>query len=258
VLVVGGLSYAASHYNIHLLGGIGDITTYPFQKSIQQISGKINGVWVYFKDLDTLHLENERLRKENDRFLYENTILEQYRDENNELKSLLEIRQRYEEYPTKGASVIGKEEGNWYNIFRIDKGVVDDMKENDVILADGGLAGHVFESNIFSSTVISIIDDRSYVSAKVVRTGDVGILRGDIELTARGMCKMELDIESQVVKGDQIITSHLSDVYPPGIPIGVVEEVITGKNGLTQIAYIQPFVDFKHLTNVLVIERGEK
>ena len=74
-----------------------------------------------------------------------------------------------------------------------------------------------------------------------------------IELAEKGLCRLEIDIESEVVKGDQIITSHLSDIYPPGIPIGTVEEVTTGKNGLTQYAYIKPFVDFKHLENVLVI-----
>jgi rod shape-determining protein MreC len=64
---------------------------------------------------------------------------------------------------------------------------------------------------------------------------------------------MEIDIEAEVVKGDLILTSHLSSIYPPGIPIGVVEDVLTNENGLIQYAYIKPYVDFKHLENVLII-----
>lgn len=253
VVVLLTIVIVGSKYDIALLSSAADIITYPFQKTVTILSDKIGGVSRYFKNLDTLIADNEELAKENERLVYENTILEQFRNENNQLKGLLEIEQRYRDYPSVGANVIGRDPGNWYKVFRIDKGSTDELEENDVILSSGGLVGHIIETDTFSSKVLGIIDDRSYVSAKVVRTGDIGILRGDIELTNKGMAKMEIDIESEVVKGDQIITSHLSDVYPPGIPVGIVEEVTIGKNGLTQYAYVKPFVDFKHLENVLVI-----
>ena len=132
------------------------------------------------------------------------------------------------------------------------------VEENDVILADGGLVGHVSQVDPFSSQVLAIIDDRSSVGAQIVRTGDDGILKGDIELSNLGLCKMEIAGDSEVVKGDQVITSYLSDIYPPGIPIGIVEEVVSGKNGLTQYAYVKPFVDFKHLQNVLILQNEQE
>lgn len=254
VVILLAVVILGSKYDITLLSTTADMITYPFQKTVTILSDKISGVSRYFKNLDTLISENEELTKENEKLVYENTILEQFRNENNQLKGLLEIEQRYRDYPSIGANVIGRDSGNWYKVFRIDKGTTDELEENDVILSSGGLVGHIIETDTFSSKVLGIIDDRSYVSAKVVRTGDIGILRGDIELTNKGMAKMEIDIESEVVKGDQIITSHLSDIYPPGIPIGIVEEVTIGKNGLTQYAYVKPFVDFKHLENMLVIK----
>ncbi|MGL6174007.1 MAG: rod shape-determining protein MreC [Cellulosilyticaceae bacterium] len=254
ILALGIIVIVGKKYDIEMISSVADVITYPFQKTVTILSDKVSGVSRYFKNLDTLIAENEKLTKDNERLIYENTILEQFRNENIQLKGLLEIEQRYRNYPNVGANVIGKDPGNWYKIFSVDKGLTDEIESNQVILSGGGLVGHVIEVTPFSSKVLSIIDDRSYVSAKVVRTGDIGILRGDIELTNKGMCKMEIDIESEVVKGDQIITSHLSDIYPPGIPIGVVEEVTIGKNGLTQYAYIKPFVDFKHLENVLVIK----
>lgn len=244
-------------FEIAVVSSVADVITYPFQKGITSLTQKAEGVSRYFNDLDTLIVENERLSRENEKLLYENAILNQYKDENDYLKSLLDIAQRYKEYPSMGANIIAKDPGNWYQRFTIDKGSKDGVRNNDVILAGGGLVGHVVEVTPFSSTVEAIIDDRSAVSGKIVRTGDLGMVKGEIELIEQGICKMELDIASDVVKGDQIITSHLGQVYPPGIPIGVVEEVTTGKNGLTQYAYIKPFIDFRHLSNVAVITQQE-
>lgn len=240
-------------YNISMLSSVADIITYPFKKSIYFLTEQVSEVTGYFKNVEDLIRENEELKTQNDRLLYQNTMLEQYKSENEGFKEILSLKQRYQEYPTLGANVIAKDISNWYKSFNIDKGLIQGIKEEDVLLSGGGLAGHITKVDPLTSTAISIIDDRSSISVKVVRTGDTGILRGDIELAEKGLCRLEIDIESEVVKGDQIITSHLSDIYPPGIPIGTVEEVTTGKNGLTQYAYIKPFVDFKHLENVLVI-----
>jgi rod shape-determining protein MreC len=240
-------------YNIPIVSTGVNTILYPIQKTIIFISDKTSGVTYYFKNTHELLEENEKLKQENEKLIYENTLLAEYKNENNNLKDILDMKQRYREYEGVGANVIGKESGNWYKMFSIDKGMQHSVNENSVILANGGLVGRVASSTLISSKVLSIIDDRSSVSSKIVRTGDTGILRGDIELMNRGLCKLEINIESEIVKGDQVITSHLSSIYPPGIPIGTVEEIVQGKNGLTQYAYIRPIVDFKHLEQILVI-----
>ena len=69
-----------------------------------------------------------------------------------------------------------------------------------------------------------------------------------------GLCRMEyIDAEAEIMEGDEIVTSHLSDVYPSGITIGRVKEIQTDANGLTKYAIIEPYVDFKHLDTVLII-----
>lgn len=245
-------------YQISALSSVVDVVTYPFKTGIKFLSNQVKEVSDYFVNVENLIQENEELKMQNDRLLYQNTMLTQYKSENESLKELLELKQRYEDYPTVGANVIAKDTSNWYKSFNIDKGLVHNIKEDDVLLSGGGLVGHITKVNPLSSVALSIIDDRSAISVKVVRTGDTGILRGDVELGNKGLCKLEIDVESEIVKGDQINTSHLSDIYPPGIPIGTVDEVTTGKNGLTQYAYIKPFVDFKHLESVLIISTDAK
>lgn len=231
-----------------------DYLMFPFQKGFSFVRNGTSGVFSRFKDIDDLLTENEILKKENARLTYENSILEEYKDENDNLKKLLDMKQRYSEYPSVGSNVIGKETGNWYKVFTIDKGSMNNISENDVILSDGSLVGHVIEVYPLSSKVLSIMDDRSSASVKVVRTGDIGILRGDIERVNEGLTKLEINSPSDIIKGDQIVTSHLSSIYPPGIPVGTVEEVVTGKDGLTQYAYVRCFVDFKHIKEILVMQ----
>ena len=243
-------------YNIPILSTVVNTVLYPIEKSVYYISESIEKVALRFKNVESFIKTNEELQKTVDELKYENTVLNQYKEENDNLKNLLDLKKRYKSYQGTGANVIGKDSGNWYKVFTIDKGLSNDINKNSVILADGGLVGYVDEATYLTSKVVSIIDSRSNVSAEVVRTGDMGIVKGDIELGNNGLCVLKINSESEVVKGDQIITSHLSSIYPPGILIGVVEDVVTSDNELVNYAHIRPIVDFKHLEHVLVIENN--
>ena len=229
------------------------ITT-PLQKGFSVISDSSNKVIARFQNTNSLKESNQILQEQVAQLSYDNNILEQYRDENKELKELLQLAERYKKYPSQGANIISKDPGNWYKVFIIDQGTKEGFNQDDAVLSGGGLVGHIVESGPLSSKVLSINDDRSSVSAAVLRTGEIGILKGDIELTGQGFCRFDIDSQSEVIKGDQIITSHLSEIYPPGITIGIVEEIIISKNGLTQHAYVRPVVDFKHLKQVLILK----
>lgn len=258
LLVAGTIVFVLSvgrRYQIKVIENTMQYITSPIQKGVNLIFNKTGNITGNFKDIHELQENNEALQKELDQLLYDNNILEQYRDENEKLKELLDLAERHSDYPSKGANIISKDPGNWYKVFIIDQGEKAGFKQDDAVLAGGGLAGHIIETGPLSSKVLSIIDDRSSVSATVLRTGETGILRGDIELIQDGFCKFEIDIESEIITGDQIVTSHLSDIYPPGIMIGVVEEVIISKNGLSQYAHIRPLANFKDLKQVLILEK---
>ncbi len=244
--------------NIPILSGASNIILYPFEKGTSYVQQSVGGVFDYFKKKSSLLDENKRLQEENSKLKYENTVLSEYKAENENLKVLLDMKNRYSDYQGVGANIIARDYGNWSKVYTIDKGQVNKVKNNSVIIADGGLVGHIDEATAVSSKVLSILDSRSSVSAEVSRTGDVGILKGDIELAKSGYCKLEINEESEIMKGDQIITSYLSSVYPPGILIGTVVKVVSGNNNLVSYAYVEPVVDFEHLQDVLVINSSSE
>ena len=182
-----------------------------------------------------------------------------YETENERLTALLKIAQKYPTYDSVGARVIAKDPGIWYDGFTINKGTTSSISANMVLIAPEGLVGKVLESGATFSKAQSILDSRSSVPAMSVRTGDLGVVKGNYSLANHGLCKMEyIDGDAEIMVGDEIVTSQLSAIYPEGLAIGKVLEIETDTNGLTKYAVIEPYVDLKHLDTVLVLDKGAK
>lgn len=254
ILIITIIITIGKRYKITIIEkGLGYIII-PIQKVINGIGGWTSNQVNFIKNIKELENQNTELLKKVDELSYENKILQQYKDENNRLRTLLDLDKKYADYPKIGSEIIGKEPGNWYNIFLIDKGTNDGLEVDMVVLSGNGLVGHIIEVAPNYSKVLSVIDDRNSVSSKVLRSGDLGIVKGDLTLVNEGLCRMEyVNAEADIIVGDEIVTSNLSDIYPPGIMIGMVKEIETESHGLTKYALIEPVVDFRHLEEVLVI-----
>ena len=61
------------------------------------------------------------------------------------------------------------------------------------------------------------------------------------------------DEDDEVMLGDPVVTSYVSDQYQQGILIGYISEITTDSNNLTRSGTITPAVDFEHIEEVLVI-----
>ena len=234
---------------------IGFVVT-PFQKLTTGIEKWVGGKISISKNKNTMVDENKKLKKKVAELEADKKRLKRYDVENKKLSELLKIAQKFPDYDTIGAEIIAKDPGNWYDIFLISKGKKQGLSANMVLTAPGGVVGKIIESGHHYSKAQSILDSRSSVSAMSLRTGDLGVVKGEYSLMDHGLCRMEyIDAEAEIMEGDEIVTSHLSDIYPPGLSIGKVKEIKTDANGLTKYAIIEPFVDFKHLDTVLVISK---
>jgi rod shape-determining protein MreC len=165
------------------------------------------------------------------------------------------LDKNYADYKKTAAHVIGKDSGNWFSTFTIDKGSKDGIAADMNVMAGSGLVGIVTEVGPTWAKVRSIIDDSSNVSAMVLSTSDRCIVSGDLSLMSDNQIRfgqMENN-DNTVSVGDQIVTSYISDKYLQGILIGYVSEVTVDSNNLTRSGYITPAVDFKNLQEVLVI-----
>lgn len=226
----------------------------PLQKITSSTFGWFDEKIRFYQDEISLEDENEELLAKVELLEAENKRLSLYEEENKKLSQLLEISQKFAHYDTTGAEITAKDPGNWYYTFTIDKGSKDGLEKDMVLINAGGLVGKITETGRSYSKAMSILDSRSSVSAMSLRTNDLGVVKGDYSLMDDGLCKMEyIDAESEIMEGDEIVTSTLSGIYPAGLTIGYVKEIVSDNNGLTKYAVIEPDVDFKHLSTLLVV-----
>ena len=232
---------------------IGVVVT-PVQDAVSSITGWFGNAISSVRSETDLSKENEELKATIALLTQDIDRLSLYEEENKRLTELLEIKQKYADHKSTAANITAKEPGSFYDSFVINKGSKDGLSANMALTSADGLVGHIYETGLTYSKAVSIIDSRSSVSAKNLRSLDIGIVKGDYSLMASGLCKMEyIDADADIVVGDEIVTSHLSDIYPEGLTIGFVKEVYTDNNGLTKYAVIEPATDLKHLDTLLVI-----
>ena len=234
---------------------VANVTVIPLQQGMNQIGGWMGDMKDNFSTMKQLKSENKKLREQVDALTTENNYLQEERYEFERLQELYKLDQNYAEYEKTAAHVIGKDAGNWFGTFTIDKGSKDGIEVNMNVLAGSGLVGIVTDVGPTWAKVRSIIDDSSNISAIAISTSDTCIVSGDMALMGTGQIafsQMENN-DNVVAVGDQIVTSYISDKYLQGILIGSVSEVNVDSNNLTRSGYITPAVDFKNIQEVLVI-----
>lgn len=103
------------------------------------------------------------------------------------MEELYNLDNEYSKYKKVAASVIGKDTGNYFNIFTIDKGSSDGIQEGMNVISGGGLVGIVSDVGRNYAKVRAIIDDESGVSASFANTSDSAIVSGDLKKIDEGL-----------------------------------------------------------------------
>ena len=238
-----------------LFNNIAGYTVVPFKAGLTEISTYVNARADDFREVQEVLSENAALKAQVDELTQQNDKLTEERFELIDLRELFELDAEYEEYDKIGARVIGKDPGNWYSVFVIDKGEEDGIKEGMNVISGAGLVGIVTKTGAHWAQVRSIIDDDSNVSGRMLNTSDNLIVYGSLESIGNGTIEFGQlrDPDDEVDVGDKIVTSNISDRYLPGIAIGYITSIKKDPNNLTKSGMLTPLVDFEHLDVVLVI-----
>lgn len=231
----------------------------PIQKFFYLGSNFISDILNPVANVWKLDEQNKKLREENVKL--QNQIIklklkvQEFDDLENLYSALNYTKERgIEDYVT--CNVIAKDPGNWFNLFTIDAGLKDGITKNSTVMNGDGLIGLVYEVGDTWAKVITIIDNRSRVSFEILSdTNDnIGLINGNGDKNLKGYL---FDTEAEVNVGDYIITSGLG-LYPKGIIIGKIKDVITKEEELLENIIVEPNVNFKNLDRVFVIPNNTK
>ena len=219
----------------------------PMQKGVNQLGSGLTNLREHLRTKKSLEKENEELRTQLADAQQNLNQVQLNQEELDNLKSLYDMDQNYADYDKIAANVIGKDAGNWFSVFLIDRGSNDGITVGMNVLADGGLAGIVIQVGPNYAKVRSIIDDNSNVSARNLSTSDLCVVSGSLKtMNESSLIDFDdlRDKEDQAKVGDQIVTSNISDMFLEGIPIGYITDIKTDSNNLTKSGHIATIVDF--------------
>ncbi len=223
----------------------------PIQNALTYLKNKISGNTAFFASIDELKKENSELKTTNSELEKSLRELEIIKAENETLKEYLNLTEKYNTYTTIPAYIISKDISNYNNIFIINVGEKDGIKQNMTVIGDKGLVGHIISVTDNTAKVQTIISTSNTVSATLSTSRDNIICRGT--LNENELKATYISTYATVAEGENVETSGMGGIYPKGIHIGTVKQVINTKNPIDRYALITPAVDFNKIETVLVI-----
>lgn len=231
----------------------------PMQKGVNTIGRWVQSKTDAFQNYDALLKENEDLKQQLEDSQKRIAEYQQDSYELERLQALYELDAQYSDYKKTAARVISKDTGGWFDVFYVDKGTDDGIKEGCNVMYGNGLCGIVTEAGKDYAKIRSIIDDTSNVNGMILPSEAICNVEGSVNNYNDGYLVAEnIDKDADVSVGDQVVTSYVSSKYLSGLNIGYVTRIEEDSNNLTKTAYITPACDFSRIQEVLVILETKK
>ena len=216
-----------------------------FTKSVQSVSDVINN---YFY-LVSVSKENERLKLEVDKLVNERNDLSERISRQKRLASLM-VYQEDRKKDSLVASVIGRDATQWSKVVVIDKGSRHGVKKYLAVVTNSGVIGQIIYAGPNTSKVLLTIDSRSAVDSIFQDSRVSGVVVG----TGKERCQIKYVPNTAVIKvGDRVLSSGLGGIFPKGLFIGTVFQVVKKKQGLFQEITLTLGSDLSKLEEVLVL-----
>ncbi len=201
-----------------------------------------------------LELEYNNLRQENEQLVYRAMLADELQYKLSVYENLYEEVSANESMNPLVATVIGREAGNYFSVFTINKGSNDGVKEFMAVTMDGALVGYTYDVTASKSLVRTIIDSEASIAGLISSTRDQGTVRGTLGIDGKAMCRMYYLPEDHLPRpGDVVVTSGVGMSFPKGIPIGTVKESTRGMESNKQYIVVEPQADFEHVEYVIVL-----
>ncbi len=210
----------------------------------------IKSYFIYLKNIDT---QNKKLKIQLLEESIKNQQMQEYMLENLRLRKLLRLKDELE-YSFIPARVIGVGQEQSIKSLILDVGRKDNIKINQAVVTEKGLVGKILDSEKEYSITQVLMDRNSLVSARLQKSREIGLIgwSGNLWLDLYYIPK---DVELE--RGEVVITSGLSQIYPKGLKIGVVAEILENEYELFKQIKVKPAVNFNRLEEVFVLQMSD-
>ena len=222
----------------------------PPEKVVHGTGTGVRGMWSNYLDLRHVRQQNQELKERVSRLQLEQAGLLEDARQGQRLQALLGFKEHYI-YSTVPAQVIGTSGTDQSRILTIDKGSKDGLKPDMAVITPDGIVGKVRDVFGHTSQVLVISDQTSGAGVLLESTRLRGVLRGN----ALGQPQIINMLPDERVKpGERVITSGGDQIFPRGLPVGVVTQVVEDTSNPPYVdIVIKPAANLGHLEELLVI-----
>lgn len=222
----------------------------PPERAVEHSKTGIGGWWQNYIDLRHVRQENQDLQQTIDRLRLEQAALLEDARQGQRLQAMLKFQEKYI-YKTVPAEVIGTSGSDQSRVFNLDKGKDYGLKPDMAVITADGIVGKVREVFPRSAQVLAINDQSSGAGVILETTRIRGILRGN----AVGQPQIVGILADQRIQpGEKVLTAGGDQIFPRGLPVGVVDKVIRDPDRDAFIdILVKPAAQLDRLDEVLVI-----
>lgn len=200
-----------------------------------------------------LHLqeENQALEQTNEELRRQIIEIQRQIDEHH-LDSILRMPSLPKKYDLVHAQVINGTLHKSNNLLTINKGEADGIRPEMGVVCSQGVVGIVYMTSEHYSIVMPILHVNSKISCRLRNSEYFGSL-----IWQRGYADIayvtSIPRHAEVAPKDIVETNGYSDIFPPGLPIGMVHRINDSTDGISYMLRVKLFTNFTTLRNVSVI-----
>jgi rod shape-determining protein MreC len=198
------------------------LLAYPLQRAALAPGELLGATADFFTTQVALKRENDQLKAKDLLAASDLLTLEALRAENEQLRRLLEARERVPRRSTL-AEILYQGRDPFSRKVIIDKGGQQGIEPGQAVIDDAGVIGQVTRVHPFLAEVTLITDKEQRTPVEVLRNGLRAVIYG-------GGDKGTLDLSytaanADVQADDLLVTSGIDGVYPPGLPVAKVTKI---------------------------------
>lgn len=209
---------------------------------------RINNTIGVIRAASALAQENARLQQEINQRDATIANLNNVQNENITLREDLKFSQDHPELRLLPAAVISYSPITVDQALTIDQGANAGIKEGQAVVSQGFLIGKIQRVTNLTAEVWLLANRNLLTPVRLTTSQTTGILSGGI----RGTIINSIPTDTTIEKGELVVTSNLEGLYPAGIAVGRVEEIISRKEEIFQTVRVSSPINISGINQVFV------
>ena len=216
------------------------------------VKSSVLSVWNRYLSLKDAQKENDHLKKEITRLRAEKVQLHEVIQSHGRLKKMLAMKNEISG-PSQVAEVVGRGPSPFLQTLYINKGRQEGVQRGMPVLHPDGVVGRVERTSQHYAKVLLLPDPNFAIDCYALRSRVRGILTG---LSGEGVCQVKYVARTEDIKtGDILVTSGLDQLFPKGLVLGVVSQVVSQTKGNFIYIEVVPAAKLSKVEEVLVMQK---